>query len=93
MPQVREARRRLRFEAVVDPGPATFAAHNTGLAQHLQVMRDGGLADPATIREVARADLTVGSELLNDREPRGLCESLENLHVIHAGHYIDQLRY
>lgn len=93
MPQVRQPRRSFRLQAVVDPRPATFAAHDAGLAQDLQVMRDGRLAHVATIGEVARAHLTVGSQLLSDREPRGLGERLQDLDVVHGENYIDQLGY
>ena len=84
MPEVREPQSRLWLEAVVDPRSATLGAHDARLAQHFQVMRDGGLAHAATIGEVARADLAVGSQLLNDREARGLGEGLEDLHVVHG---------
>src|SRR6478672_5156526 len=84
MPEVREPRGRLRLKTVVDPCTATLAAHHSSLAQYLQVMRDGRLAHVTTIREVARAHLSVGGELLHDGEPGGLGQSLQDLHVIHA---------
>ena len=43
-------------ERVVDPGAAPLAVHPAGVAQHLEVMRDRGLADVAAVGEVAGAD-------------------------------------
>jgi hypothetical protein len=85
MTEIRKARGCLRLQPVVDPGPATFAAHHPGLAQHLEVMGDGGLTHAAAIGEVAGADLSVGRQLLNDRQSRRFGERLQDLHVIHAG--------
>ena len=82
-----------RLEPVVDPGAAPIAAHDPGLAQDLEVVRDRGLTHAAAIGEVAGADLSVRGELAHDREPGRLGDRLEDLDVVHACHYIHKLRY
>ncbi len=71
----------LGSERVVDPGAAPLAHHPTGVAQHLEVMGDRGLADVAAVHEVAGADLVGVAQLAQDREPRRIRGGLEQAHV------------
>ena len=68
-------------ERVVDPGAAPLAVHPTGVAQHLEVMGDRGLADVAAVHEVAGADLVGVAQLAQDREPGRVGGGLEQAHV------------
>jgi len=88
MAELRDPRRGLGIEAVVDPRSAALARHDTGLAQHLQVVGDRRLAHAAAIREVAGTDLAVRCQLLDDGEARRLRERLKDLHVLFHAHRI-----
>src|SRR5207249_1121354 len=69
-------------QLVVDIGAAALAADHPGLAQHLEVMADGGLADSAAIGEVAGADAASRRpELADDGEANGVSNGLEELDV------------
>jgi len=58
-----------------------LAAHPAGLAQHLEVVADGGLCDVTAGREVARADTLATGQLAEDLEPGGVRRSLEEQRV------------
>jgi hypothetical protein len=70
-----------RHEAVVDPGPAPLAVDEPGLAQHFQVVADGGLGQVERAGEVAHADLTPGpgADQGHQPEPDRVAERLEHL--------------
>ena len=67
----------LRPERVPDPGPASLAADPAGVAQDLEVVRHGRLADVAAGVEVAGADLVGIAQLAQDREPGRIGRGLE----------------
>jgi phytoene dehydrogenase-like protein len=65
-------------QAVIDPGAAPLAGDDPGLAQHLQVVADGGLGQVERGSQVAHADLTAlmgadeGQQPQADRVTKGL---------------------
>ena len=78
-------------EAIPDPGSAPLGGHPAGLAEHLEVVADGGLGDVAAGGEVAGADLVAGRELAQDREAGGVGGALEEEGVRIGGRFIRPL--
>src|SRR4051794_13391876 len=72
-----EASDRLGPQGIPDPGAAPIALDPSGIAEDLQVVRHGRLADVAARREVARADLGKVAQLPEDRQPRRVGCGLE----------------
>ena len=62
---------------VPDPGAAALAFDPAGVAEDLEVVRDGRLADVAAGGEVAGADLGDVAQLAQDREPGRVGGGLE----------------
>ena len=96
--QLAEALDRLGPERVPDPGPAALAADPAGVAEDLEMVRDGRLADVAAGGEVAGADLGAVAQLAQDREPGRVGGGLEEQDVrvglaLHMAHCIDRCLY
>ena len=70
-----------RVERVADLVPAATSRHEPSLAQHLQVLADGGLADLEDVGEVAGAGLGLTGELERDPQPDRMAERLQPLGV------------
>jgi hypothetical protein len=64
-------------ERVADLRAATLGRDQPSLAQHLQMLAHGRLADPEDVREVARARRRLGREPLRDPEAHGVPEGLQ----------------
>ena len=79
--ELAEPRDRLRSERVADPRPPPFAIDPTGVAEDLEMVRDGRLADVAARREVAGADLRGVAQLAQDRQPGRVGGGLEEQDV------------
>src|ERR1035437_829966 len=68
---------RLGPDRIVDPGSPPLTLNPTGLAQHLEVVRDRGLAHPAAVCEVAGADRALDAQLAKDCQPGRIGDGLE----------------
>src|SRR5574337_1742951 len=66
-------------QAVVGPDAVPFAVDELGLAEHAQVMGDGGLFEVKVGHDVAGADfLGMGREEANDAHARGIGQRMED---------------
>ena len=79
--QLAEAIDRLRAQRIEDPRAAALTLDPASLAQHLEVMRHGRLADVAAGREVAGTHLGAVTQLAQDRESCRVGGGLEQQHV------------
>ena len=85
--ELADGRRLERVADLVSPSPCP---HQPGVAQHLQVLADGRLADPEGVGEVASAGARLLCEPQRDAEPHGMSERLEaaGCPLVHLTHYI-----
>jgi hypothetical protein len=80
-----EIGQRAGVEAVDAPLRSHRAGHQTGLAEHLEVFRRGGLTDPELrpchLGELSRRSFTRVGEPLHNAAPNRVGHRLENIHL------------
>lgn len=89
------ARLEVRRQRVDDVGALPLTGDDASLAQHLEMMADGGLADRAALDEIAGTHrIAAGGDLPHDRQPNGIGQGLQESDVGvgsngHAPDYIE----
>jgi transcriptional regulator with XRE-family HTH domain/ABC-type dipeptide/oligopeptide/nickel transport system ATPase component len=74
-------------DGVADLSAPAPGAHEPGIAQHLQMLADRGLADGKDLREVTRACLRPLGELPHHAQPHRMCQRPQPDHVpVHHAH-------